>query len=361
MSGDKAFTARTCPPASLKGARILKLGESAPAGILASAAIMLALSFAVNLSGVPNPNMVLISGLVICSAMFGYRGGITGAIIMAAYTLAFFSTGHDFVTFTDENLQKVIVSMSSIAIVTLFVSGLRHVISKAFMRLEALNRQLEEDNHLLEEASAVDSLTGTRNRFGLRRDFADYSGRDLHVMMLDIDNFKALNDTYGHQVGDNVLVELGRILMDLFSHNHVYRYGGDEFLVICPDMPEQEFEHKTAQLTDQLAAICVDGCNEPVLVSAGYVYGTSAQPSILRLMIGQADAILYSSKNAGKNRIVGRAFCQAEAASINLERGGARGYIGQRRSAGRTAALGNSSICTNNKTLQRALDIQVRA
>lgn len=268
---------------------------------------MLLLSFAANTLSIPNPNIVLMSGLVVCASLFGFPGGVAGGIVMFVYTLAFFSTGHDFVTFTDQNMQKVIVSAIGIVVVTVFVSTLRQFVTRAFSQLEKLNEQLEEDNRLLEEATAVDALTGTHNRFGLRRDFPHFVGQSLSVMMLDIDDFKQINDTCGHQAGDRILAEVSKQLMSLFGKENVYRYGGDEFLIVSPGLDEETFIHNINTFGELTKSIVIDG-DDVVRFSAGYVHGTPEQQSELRMMIRQADSNLYASKNAGKNRITGNVF-----------------------------------------------------
>ena len=349
VSSERATTAHAYPAASMRCMRFLKLGENVPLGIIAGAAIMLALAFVANLFNVPNPDMVLVMGLVFCAAMFGYPGGITGAIVMAAYTFAFFSTGNDFVTFTDQNIQMVVVSLVGIVIVTLLVSSLHRIVTQAF-------KQLEGDNRLLKEASIVDPLTGARNRLGLRRDFPDYCNCEMHVMMIDIDNFKNLNDSYGHQVGDTVLTEFSRILISLFGQNHVYRYGGDEFLVLYPEISEAEFACKTAAFSNQLETLSVRGCDEAILVSAGYVYGASFKQEGLRQMIGRADAVMYSAKNTGKNRIVGLAFSPDETSTANFDHGHTC-RIGQLRNTSRASSPANSPICANGKAFPRVMDV----
>ena len=281
---------------------------------LCECAVMLALACAVNVLNVPNPNMILIAGLVVCGSLFGYPGGICASVVMMGYTLFFFSTGNDFVTFSEQNLQKVAVSAVGITVVAFFVSFLRYTVTRTVNELSRINDLLEDDNALLEQASAIDSLTNTRNRFALRRDFPGYVDKDLHVMMIDIDNFKNLNDTYGHHEGDYVLNQMGRTLTQMCVQDHVYRYGGDEFLVICPGIGEADFVAKSKMLKERLSAIEVEGTRDVVFFSAGYVHGTPAFESDLRLMVRQADANLYKSKNAGKDRITGSAFSRSAAA-----------------------------------------------
>ena len=75
--------------------------------------------------------------------------------------------------------------------------------------LNGLNNRLKEDNLSLEAATTKDSLTGVKNRFALRRDYEKYDDTNVHIMMLDIDDFKKVNDRYGHSVGDYLLRKVG--------------------------------------------------------------------------------------------------------------------------------------------------------
>jgi diguanylate cyclase (GGDEF)-like protein len=283
-----------------------------PVGIFATAAIMIALTVVVSAFNVPNPNMILITGLVICASLFGWPGGVTAAVVMMTYTLYFFSTDHGFVAFSEQNMQKVVVSAIGIAVVGFFVSALRVIISREFKQLERMNAELEEDNELLEKATTIDVLTNTNNRFGLRRDFPAYLDREIRVMMMDIDDFKEINDQYGHHMGDYVLSQMGAHLVDIFGSEYVYRYGGDEFLVMCLHAGDDEFGQMTERLRREVSEIALEDTGETISLSAGYTYGTPILQSDLRSMIRIADEQLYESKGAGKNRITGCKFSRSK-------------------------------------------------
>ena len=309
--------------------RAMRALSNKPLGILVTAAVMIALTVVVSVFNVPNPNMILITGLVICASLFGWPGGLTAAAVMMTYTLYFFSTDHSFVAFTEQNMQKVIVSTIGIVVVGFFVSALRVIISRDIKQLEHLNAVLEEDNHLLEKATTADALTNTNNRFGLRRDFANYLNVFTYVMMMDVDNFKEINDQYGHHMGDYVLNQVGSHLTYIFGTERVYRYGGDEFLIMCPDESNEEFSRKAERLRNEIAGIVIDDTDETICFSAGYTFGTPTLHSDLRSMIRLADEKLYESKNTGKNRITGCKFsrAKAQAAFGAAQPKGARGAI----------------------------------
>ena len=174
--------------------------------------------------------------------------------------------------------------------------------------LNRLNDHLKEDNLSLEAATTKDSLTGVRNRFALRRDYELYVDRNIHIMMVDIDDFKKVNDTYGHSVGDYLLRKVGDALLNIFGFEYSYRYGGDEFLVIIPDMKDEDFRAAMDDLKNRLEESKLEDQRMPVHFSAGYVYGRTTLQDDLRLMLRQADELLYKTKGSGKHGFTGRAY-----------------------------------------------------
>jgi diguanylate cyclase (GGDEF)-like protein len=182
--------------------------------------------------------------------------------------------------------------------------------------LNELNEALHADNATLEAATIRDSLTGVKNRFALRRDYDKYFEKDVHLMMIDIDDFKSVNDTYGHSVGDFLLKKTGDALLDNFGADHSYRYGGDEFIVIYPDIAEEEFKKIIKNTEAQLEEIYLDEKRLPVHFSAGYVYGKTILHDDLRFMLRSADALLYKAKKAGKNAFYGDEYNREYAETI---------------------------------------------
>jgi len=280
-----------------KGFSLLQLELKTTSAILISIAIMAVLITAVYAFNIPNPNMILIAGLVVCSAMFGYPGGLTSGVIMFFYTLFFFSTDHDFHSFTPQNLQKVGVSLFGILADMIFVCELKRSEIRAFQQIKNLTRELSEDNTLLQQVSRIDVLTGIRNRYAFRCDYNSYIQHNVHVMFLDIDNFKLVNDTYGHDAGDIVLAQTGKNLSDIFGQAHSYRYGGDEFMVIVPDLTEDDFRQRILRLRERCPQVAED---TRVSYSIGYTHGFVRDGDQLREMLSIADENMYASKHAGK-------------------------------------------------------------
>ena len=145
----------------------------------------------------------------------------------------------------------------------------------------------------------VDALTGIGNRHALRRDYHSYQGHEVTVAMLDLDDFKLINDTYGHDDGDRVLREVGKLLSDTFGKEYCYRYGGDEFLLIVPDLSVSEFHEKLETLKQNKPAV-----DDAVWAgfSVGSVRATLTDSGMLRKLISEADGKMYESKRE-KNSI----------------------------------------------------------
>ena len=251
-----------------------------PRQMIVTTVIMLALVALVSFLNVPNPNMILIAGLVLCSALYGYGGGVVAAAIMLLYTLYFFSVDHSFVQFTSEGMQKVFVSLVGIAVDMLLVCSVKHAEMRAFRRVESLTRDLHRENAELQSVSLTDGLTQIRNRTALQLDSDSYLGHEVTVMMLDLNDFKVINDTYGHEEGDRILRDTARSLADAFGQERCYRYGGDEFLVILPDEPTSAFLERLETVLEARPRVVTQPSN------LGELHG----------MVADADERMYEQK-----------------------------------------------------------------
>lgn len=129
----------------LKKTTLMQLEVGLPTKMIVSIAIMSALIAFVYVFHIPNPNMILIAGLVLCSALYGFGGGIIAAVIMFFYTLFFFSTNNSFTQFTPQNLQKVGVSLIGIVADMLLVCFLKMTEVHAFKEIKALTGKLKQE------------------------------------------------------------------------------------------------------------------------------------------------------------------------------------------------------------------------
>jgi diguanylate cyclase (GGDEF)-like protein/PAS domain S-box-containing protein len=185
------------------------------------------------------------------------------------------------------------------------------------LALTANRQELERANAKLQELANTDSLTGLANRrFLLERLSSEIerhsrSGLTLGFLMLDLDNFKRINDRYGHPVGDLVLQQAAKCMQQTVRESDVVgRVGGEEFAVIAVDTIGEGPFVLAARLKENLAKIRVatqDGQVLSFTVSIGCIHfhGGVVDADILMTL---ADQALYTSKNAGRNRVTNRVY-----------------------------------------------------
>lgn len=165
----------------------------------------------------------------------------------------------------------------------------------------------------LQQLAANDSLTGMFNRrFGMARLQEEYgrairSGSPIGICLFDLDHFKLVNDTYGHPIGDKVLVHVSKILRAALREGDVaLRYGGEEFMAVLPGASITD-AFEIADRVRRLVAETVfqHGSNVVSLTISG---GAAAWPdfdaSSADALVRQADESLYKAKEEGRNRII---------------------------------------------------------
>lgn len=254
---------------------------------------------------IPNPEAVLLTALGLVCGVLGYRSGIVCAVLQVMYLFYFYSEGHTLISFTSENLLKVVVSLICVAVNIAVNEELRENWEFSRKKLTGANRNLREYNKTLQEESQVDELTGLYNRAALRLHYPRYLKRKLIVTFVDLDDFKKINDTYGHKAGDKALQEVSHALQEYFKNTNCYRYGGDEFLMIRMDDNWQKFEMEMLHLRAHMATVSIADGAPPIHLSGGYVIGMPEKDIDLREMFHRADEMLYESKRKGKNCFTG--------------------------------------------------------
>ncbi len=143
-----------------------------------------------------------------------------------------------------------------------------------------------------------DEVTGLKTRSAFRKDFESYVGLPLHVMILDLNGFKELNDEKGSVHCDQILLTTGEALTDCYAGCSAYRYGPDEFLVMGKNDPEEDFREKCEKAGKVLR-------ESGISFSAGYAYGDTEDIRDVRRLIAQAESMLQTAKREGKGRILG--------------------------------------------------------
>jgi diguanylate cyclase (GGDEF)-like protein/PAS domain S-box-containing protein len=174
--------------------------------------------------------------------------------------------------------------------------------------LERYHRELEEANGQLRRLAVTDELTGLRNRRAFEErlvmefSMARRRKRQLSILLLDVDNFKLINDRWGHASGDEVLRRLGTILRTTIRLPDMpARYGGEEFVVLLPESGEESAMGLARRVMQRVAT--EEWENEPVTVSMGMA---SMNDSLIHgyQLVELADEALYAAKRAGKNRVM---------------------------------------------------------
>ena len=161
-----------------------------------------------------------------------------------------------------------------------------------------------ERHRRLMTVSYTDGLTQVMNRSALRIAFEGFykKKKRINVMLFDLDFFKQINDTYGHEAGDFVLKKTGDILSAIFRQETCYRYGGDEFLVI-DESDAKTMQEKIARLRSGLSELKYKDIALKLTISGGCVSGVPKNKENMRDMLHRADEKLYDSKKAGKNSV----------------------------------------------------------
>ncbi len=186
------------------------------------------------------------------------------------------------------------------------VLAAREQVERAERKIEALKNELES----LRELVHADPLTGALNRAGLDEAFtreaarADRRDAPLCMALLDLDDFKRINDARGHQAGDGALLHLVNVARETLRPNDIIaRFGGEEFVILLPDTGMDSAMSVILRLQHNLAKNCFLHATEPLPItfSAGVTLRVPCEH--LSTMIGRADEALYQAKHAGKNQV----------------------------------------------------------
>jgi len=162
----------------------------------------------------------------------------------------------------------------------------------------------------LRDAAMRDALTGVANRgqleSQLRHLLEEYHTQDgtrsLSVIFLDVDHFKRINDTHGHQVGDQVLIDLARLLKnETYSDEVIGRYGGEEFVIVCPDTDLDSAVRRAERLRTSIMKSAIGGMTA-LNITSSFGVATARRIDTVQSLLERADSCLYNAKAAGRNR-----------------------------------------------------------
>jgi diguanylate cyclase (GGDEF)-like protein len=192
-------------------------------------------------------------------------------------------------------------------------------------RLVELQAELVATREALRFQATHDTLTGAWNRAAamdtLRREVAraERSASELAVAMIDLDHFKAINDTHGHPGGDEVLREIARRCQgSVRPYDTFARYGGEEFILVLPTCTETTARVVAERIREQVVRAAVDFGGRSIPVSCSIGIATWHAGSTQAHLVARADAALYRAKHCGRNRveIAGAGMLEVEAAAL---------------------------------------------
>lgn len=162
---------------------------------------------------------------------------------------------------------------------------------------------------LLKSESYIDPLTGLQNRRGFDEQadaiIMSRQTREVAVLLIDIDHFKSINDTYGHACGDDVLREVGLILTDNIKQGEICaRIGGEEFIVLICGHSLIEAQGRAERLCTLIAGNKFEAVPEEREITVSIGVASALKNESLYSLISRADRCLYRAKDAGRNRVV---------------------------------------------------------
>jgi diguanylate cyclase (GGDEF)-like protein len=174
-------------------------------------------------------------------------------------------------------------------------------------RLVTLVSELDDKNHALEILSVTDRLTGLANRRKLESSLqaellrARRYDKEFSVIMLDIDRFKIINDTFGHQTGDAVLAQLAAILRDNARETDIVgRWGGEEFLIICPETSLLVVTALAERYRQEMERTDFGPVGQ---VTSSFGVTAIQEGDNMQTLVRRADEALYRAKESGRNRV----------------------------------------------------------
>jgi two-component system, cell cycle response regulator len=215
------------------------------------------------------------------------------------------------------NTYEEILSIVNEEIVNITISNeaVMHHLTQAFNREREMASRLEEANKNLQILASKDSLTGLYNRQFLNELLVKEWSRSeryeypLSIILIDVDNFKKINDTFGHQVGDIVLIEIAKVLAENTRNDDcLARYGGEEFILVLPQSDLRDSFIAADRYRMAVSELIIPLKNNQSLTMSISCGVATAYPGEkkgnINFLIENADKALYEAKRLGKDRVI---------------------------------------------------------
>ena len=251
--------------------------------------------------------IALVGGLILFIGLCAYFIGHT-----MVSPLRRLSRGAARVASGDLDVDIPVTGLSEVSYLTQVFNHMVASLKRGREEISAAHNSLIETNEVLHQLSITDSLTGLHNRKHIMDLFSQEMARSIRyghsvaILMIDIDYFKKVNDTYGHQTGDRVVSQLAGSLMESAREcDYVGRYGGEEFLIVLPHSNIESGAALAERIRHNISKLQIPAGGNQISVTvsigvSGYPIGGSDMESIIR----EADDALYKAKAGGRNCIV---------------------------------------------------------
>lgn len=268
---------------------------------------------------IPNPVIVLIIPMILFETIGGLIPGAASGMLIIVYALFYFSTYHRFQHYTEVASYKCFVVAMSLLAIYLLVGKLKQYTDQINQRMARMNRELQKTNEVLENASDHDPLTGIYNRRGGNKmlvrciewigtrpeDFEKPQARKRKpaiLAILDVDNFKQINDAYGHAAGDLTLQYLVKSMQETFPQDSIFiRHGGDEFQMLLQSPQLEQMEKLLQEFAEREFRFPYQDDLVSFHISCGYALYPEQATTVEDLYL-QADTALYFVKMNGKHK-----------------------------------------------------------
>lgn len=264
------------------------------------------------------PPMVIASALFLIAAMIqairqSWTGDIETRVLARGLVVLFVTLIYDMLS--ELKWLPRVEGMPILGFSVLFISAARALslrYDREYQELQALRndletrvrhrtRELEAANSELDRLSGTDSLTGLSNRRRFLQSGASKPLEACAVLMLDVDHFKRINDTHGHDAGDLVLQTIGALLARSIDGDEIAaRWGGEEFVLL---LKANAIEARAERLRHLLETLHIETDGARIAVSASFGLSPAGQAGTLEQRLSAADRALYRAKQGGRNRI----------------------------------------------------------
>lgn len=233
--------------------------------------------------------MVTFYAVLLCIVFFFRLRPVSSALVIGVSSVAFFCYLE--IVVKPGKIQPINYTLFILLLLGGSIVSYRVSVNNIRQKL-----RIQELNGALEEIANHDNLTRLKNRHALSQNMPSYIGSEICIAMLDINKFKFFNDTYGHKKGDEILCLVADILTQALSDADIYRYGGDEFLIIAKDCTQEAFLQKLEECNANLGHYSANKGGLELSFAYGVTAITCSDMNVIQESISEADKRLYEHK-----------------------------------------------------------------